>query len=97
MTSDQSTSPDVEVVPNRNDFKHAIESLTGDPSEPVSEEQLRRQVASDLNYQIADNERVHSIQIAEAVEIGLLQRGPEEDMVQLGSEDVEKIRETRIL
>jgi len=97
MQPDQSTSPTIEVLPNQDELKRAIEAITGDSSKAVFEECLRSELAANHPSlsEICD-ESEQAIQIEEAIENDLLKRGPKENMIQLGCE-TKGVSETRIL
>ena len=98
MKSDQSTSLTIEVLPNQDGFERAIEAITGDSSEAVPEERLRREiVANHPTLGQLNDVPVGVVQISEAIENGLLDRD-DEGLLRLNDSDhITSVSETRIL
>jgi hypothetical protein len=98
MPSEQSTTPTIEVLPNQDAFEHAIEAITGDSSEAVPEERLRREiVANHPTLGHLNDVPVQAVQISEAIERGLLDRD-DEGLLRLNDSDhIMSVSETRIL
>jgi len=97
MSSDQSTSPTIEVLPSQDEFERAIEVITDDSSEVVPEERLRREiVANHPSLSEICDEPEQAVQISEAVERGLLNRDDEGLLRLNDSSHVMSVSETRI-
>ncbi len=97
MPSDQSTSLTIEVLPNQDAFERAIEAITGDSSESVSEERLRREIIEDYcTLPESSDGPEQAVLIAEAVEKGLLKRDDEGLLRLNNSTHVASVSETRI-
>jgi len=98
MSSDQSTTPNIGVLPNRDGFERAIEAIMGDSLEPVPEERLRRQiVANHWSLSETCDESEQAVQISKAIERGLLIRDDEGLLRLNDSDDITSVSKTRIL
>jgi len=97
MKSNQSTSLTIEVLPNQDELKRAIEVITDDSSEAVFEECLRSELVANHPslFEICD-EPEQAVQISEAVERGLLNRDDEGLLRLNDSSHVMSVSETRI-
>jgi len=97
MPSDQSTSLTIEVLPNQDEFKRAIETIAGNSSEAVPEGRLRSEiVANHPSLSEICDEPEQAVQISEAIEQGLLNRDDEGLLRLNDSSHVISISETRI-
>jgi hypothetical protein len=97
MPSDQSTSLTIEVLPNQDELKRAIEAIAGDSSEAVPEERLRHEiVANHPTLGHLNDVPEQAVQIDEAVEKGLLNRDDEGLLRLNDSPHIASISETRI-
>jgi hypothetical protein len=97
MPSDQSTSLTIEVLPNQDELKRAIEAITDDSSEVVPEERLRREiVANHPSLSEICDEPEQAVQISETIERGLLNRDDEGLLHLNDSPHIASISETRI-
>jgi hypothetical protein len=97
VPSDQSTSLTIEVLPNQDELKRAIETVAGNSSEAVPEGRLRSEIVANHPTLGHLNEvPEQAVQIDEAVEKGLLNRD-EEGLLRLNdSTHVMSVSETRI-
>lgn len=97
MPSDQSTSLTIEVLPNQDEFKRAINAIAGDSSEAVPEGRLRSEIrANYCTLPESSDGPEQVVLIAEAVEKGLLKRDDEGLLRLNDSAHVASISETRI-
>ncbi len=97
MPSDQSTSLTIEVLPNQDEFKRAIEMIAGDSSEAVPEERLRHEIVANHPTLGHLNEvPEQAVQISEIIEKGLLNRDDEGLLRLNDSTHVMSVSETRI-
>jgi hypothetical protein len=84
--SDATVGPEVRLYPQYRQWETAFRDLTGWPPEPVTENELRGQLASSFPVEgLKERSPEEAVPIEKAIQVGILKRNPAEQTLQLAT------------